>query len=80
MGTECKLHYDVHLMLCVSWIISSPLPVPLAQFSPASFFVSQRVLCLKKLMRHPRTRALTNGVQQPVRSAPSVFPARKRKR
>ena len=27
-------------------------------------------------MRHPRMCALTNGIQQPVHSAPSVFPAK----
>ena len=32
------------------------------------------------LMHHPCTCALTNGVQQPVHSTPSVFPAKKRKR
>ena len=27
-----------------------------------------------QLMRHPLTCALTNSIQQPVHSAPSVFP------
>ena len=31
-------------------------------------------------MRHPRTCAQTNGIQQPVHSAPSVVPARKLRR
>ena len=31
------------------------------------------------LMSHPRTCALTNGVQQPAPSPPSVFPAKNRR-
>ena len=32
-----------------------------------------------QLMHHPRTCALTNSIHQPVHSAPSVFPTRKRR-